>query len=390
MILGDDSNVEFKGNQVYVNGNRLDHLKKEDVQVAKGYIDVKSELNTLKGNADYLRGLNQSDGVIINSADMNNRSIDVSRAKDNQIVVNVDKDWLEAPQPITIKGLNSNANGPVVILNVQGIKNEVNWQTQIHLVYDDGSSLSPNEGHSKSNHVLWNFGNDVKKLNINGGYLMRSVLAPNSELTVNVNADGNLIADRVNIRGGESHRWDLWAPELVKHSKPAKPADTKPGKPDNKSDQHKPNHDDSKKGQHTPDSNKPTSSDKNKTPKPTTPGSTDDKTPTNPSTPDENPIIYGPVTPQADQSDGKSGKEAPITPSQDGDKDKPKDATNKPRDHDNKAPKNPVKPGNKPETNDSHKNVKPNNNGDKDKPKTSVVPDNSKDKVPTPPSKNPS
>lgn len=209
MILGDDSNVEFKGNQVYVNGNRLDHLKKEDIQVAKGYIDVKSELNTLKGNADYLRGLNQSDGVIINSADMNNRSIDVSRAKDNQIVVNVDKDWLEAPQPITIKGLNSNANGPVVILNVQGIKNEVNWQTQIHLVYDDGSSLSPNEGHSKSNHVLWNFGNDVKKLNINGGYLMRSVLAPNSELTVNVNADGNLIADRVNIRGGESHRWDL-------------------------------------------------------------------------------------------------------------------------------------------------------------------------------------
>lgn len=249
MILGDDSNVEFKGNQVYVNGNRLDHLKKEDVQVAKGYIDVKSELNTLKGNADadYLRGLNQSDGVIINSADMNNRSIDVSRAKDNQIVVNVDKDWLEAPQPITIKGLNSNANGPVVILNVQGTKNEVNWQTQIHLVYDDGSSLSPNEGHSKSNHVLWNFGNDVKKLNINGGYLMGSVLAPNSELTVNVNADGNLIADRVNIRGGESHRWDLWAPELVKHSKPAKPADTKPGKPDNKSDQHKPNHDDSKK-----------------------------------------------------------------------------------------------------------------------------------------------
>lgn len=350
MILGDDTNVEFKGNQVYVNGNRLDHLKKEDVQVAKGYIDVKSELNTLKGNADYLRGLNQSDGVIINSADMNNRSIDVSRAKDNQIVVNVDKDWLEAPQPITIKGLNSNANGPVVILNVQGTKNEVNWQTQIHLVYDDGSSLSPNEGHSKSNHVLWNFGNDVKKLNINGGYLMGSVLAPNSELTVNVNADGNLIADRVNIRGGESHRWDLWAPELVKHSKPAKPADTKPGKLDNKSDQHKPNHDDSKKGQHTPDSNKPTSSDKNKTPKPTTPGSTDDKTPTNPSTPDENPIIYGPVTPQADQSDGKSGKEAPITPSQDGDKDKPKDATNKPRDHDNKAPKNPVKPGNKPET----------------------------------------
>ncbi|WP_241247486.1 collagen-binding domain-containing protein [Lactobacillus acetotolerans] len=249
VILGDDSNVEFKGNQVYVNGNRLDHLKKEDVQVAKGYIDVKSELNTLKGNADadYLRGLNQSDGVIINSADMNNRSIDVSRAKDNQIVVNVDKDWLEAPQPITIKGLNSNANGPVVILNVQGTKNEVNWQTQIHLVYDDGSSLSPNEDHSKSNHVLWNFGNDVKKLNINGGYLMGSVLAPNSELTVNVNADGNLIADRVNIRGGESHRWDLWAPELVKHSKPAKPADTKPGKPDNKSDQHKPNHDDSKK-----------------------------------------------------------------------------------------------------------------------------------------------
>ncbi|MBN7276892.1 hypothetical protein [Lactobacillus acetotolerans] len=49
-----------------------------------------------------------------------------------------------------------------------------------------------------------------------------------------------------------------------------------------------------------------------------------------------------------------------------------------------------MKPGNKPETNDSHKNGKPNNNGDKDKPKTSVVPDNSKDKVPTPPSKNPS
>ena len=218
VVIGDDSNVKFNGDQVLVNGNRLDHLKKADVHVIKGYLDIDNELDSLKNTCGILASLPNDSKVIVDFGDMNNRFIDISQVDqgtDNLVIINIDASLLEQSQPITIKGLSSNRDGAAVILNVRGAKETINWQTQTKLVYDDGTQVGPGESHNKPNHVLWNFGNATQYININSGYLMGSVLAPNSEITANVNADGNLIGKKVNIKGGESHRWDFWAPEFV-------------------------------------------------------------------------------------------------------------------------------------------------------------------------------
>ena len=57
--------------------------------------------------------------------------------------------------------------------------------------------------------MLWNFGKELKKLDVSSGYMMGSILAPNAVVTLNVNVDGNIVAEVVNVKGGESHRWDL-------------------------------------------------------------------------------------------------------------------------------------------------------------------------------------
>ena len=240
VVLGDDSNVKFNGDQVLVNGVRLDHLKKADVRVIKDYVDIDSELASLAQTSDYLMGCQQSADVVVNLSDMNNRYIDVSKATGRVIIVNLDANLLGQSQPITIKGLSSDKHGAVVIINVKSDRDTIDWSTQTKLVYDDGTQISPNESHSKPNHVLWNFGSGTKSVNVNSGYLLGSVLAANGTLTFGVNADGNLIARSINIAGGESHRWDLWAPEFIR---PVFPHDndefvyppsnnsTEPGKP---------------------------------------------------------------------------------------------------------------------------------------------------------------
>jgi LPXTG-motif cell wall-anchored protein len=144
---------------------------------------------------------------------MNNRTIDISNVKEKVVIIELSSDFLEQPQDITIKGLDSDTkDGQVVIINVQSSKDALNLATKTRLIYDDNTQLSPNESHAKPNHILWNFGNKVKTVNISSGYFMGSVLAPNAEVNVDVNVDGNLVAQTVNIRGGESHRWDLWEP----------------------------------------------------------------------------------------------------------------------------------------------------------------------------------
>lgn len=214
VVFGDDSNVEVKGNQVYVNGTRLDHLNANDYHAVKGYIDFDEEFNKLQQRATELANRKSSADVKADfETDMNNRYIDVSAAKDSIIVVKVPAQYIEAPQPITIKGLSSDDKGPVVVLDVDTDKDVINFNTQAKLSYSDGNTVSPNEGHNEPNHVLWNFGNKVNEINVNSGYLLGSVLAPNATFNTGVNVDGNIIADTVNINGGESHRWDLHVPD---------------------------------------------------------------------------------------------------------------------------------------------------------------------------------
>ena len=224
VVLGDDTNITFNGDQVFINGTRMDHLKKSDVRIIKNHIDIDGELAKLADHADYLAGKKQSDNVVLNFSDMNNRTIDISNVKEKVVFIELPSDFLEQPQDIIIKGLDSDTkDGQVVIINVRSAKDTLNLSTKTRLIYDDNTQLSPNESHAKPNHILWNFGSGVKTVNISSGYFMGSVLAPNAELNVDVNVDGNLVAQTVNIRAGESHRWDLWEPETPIFPRPVIP-----------------------------------------------------------------------------------------------------------------------------------------------------------------------
>lgn len=60
---------------------------------------------------------------------------------------------------------------------------------------------------------------------------MGSILAPNATITANVNVDGNIIANIVNIKGGESHKWDIHPVEEFVQPTDPQPTDPQPTDP---------------------------------------------------------------------------------------------------------------------------------------------------------------
>ncbi|WPU43516.1 mucin-binding protein [Limosilactobacillus reuteri] len=226
VVLGKDVNVSIENNKVLINGITMDNLKPEDVYQdtnGRAYIDFSDVFQQLVKASTSYASTPQSKGVISNYDDMNNRYVDVSKvATGTQIIyVNVPFKYLSAPQPITIKGISQEENGPTIVINVTDIPNgDQNISTQVQLDYDDGTNSLPNsEGHSEPNHVLWNLGTGEQVFNFSSGRFMGSVLAPNATINAGVNIDGNIVANIVNITGGESHRWDI-------HPQPTKPAPT--------------------------------------------------------------------------------------------------------------------------------------------------------------------
>ncbi|NRN78432.1 collagen-binding domain-containing protein [Lactobacillus helveticus] len=219
VVVGKDSdNVQKQGNQVFVNGKRLDHLhakdlrKEDEIHLGHKYIDIDREFKKLELNSNSFARNKQSEGMQVNFNDMNNRYIDVSNAKKdefNNIYVDLDAQYLMAPQPITIKGISEEKEAPTIIVNIRNSNAELTAGTQTRLIYHDNGTLSPSESHPRRNKVLWNFGKELKKLDVSSGYMMGSILAPNAVVTLNVNVDGNIVAEVVNVKGGESHRWDL-------------------------------------------------------------------------------------------------------------------------------------------------------------------------------------
>ncbi|AUJ27582.1 hypothetical protein [Lactobacillus helveticus] len=111
VVVGKDSdNVQKQGNQVFVNGKRLDHLhakdlrKEDEIHLGHKYIDIDREFKKLELNSNSFARNKQSEGMQVNFNDMNNRYIDVSNAKKdefNNIYVDLDAQYLMAPQPIT-------------------------------------------------------------------------------------------------------------------------------------------------------------------------------------------------------------------------------------------------------------------------------------------------
>ncbi|MDG0265221.1 hypothetical protein MKI28_09490, partial [Streptococcus thermophilus] len=226
VVLGKDVNVSIENNKVLINDITMNNLKPKDVYQdinGRTYINFSDVFQQLVKASTSYTSTPQTKDVISNYSDMNNRYVDVSKvATGTQIIyVNVPFKYLSAPQPITIKGISQEKNGPTIVINVTDIPNgDQNISTQVQLNYIDGTNALPNsEGHKEPNHVLWNLGTGGQTFNFSSGRFMGSILAPNATINAGVNIDGNIVANIVNITGGESHRWDI-------HPQPMKPAPT--------------------------------------------------------------------------------------------------------------------------------------------------------------------
>ncbi|RXS41118.1 mucin-binding protein [Lactobacillus delbrueckii] len=226
VVLGKDVNVSIENNKVSINDITMDNLKPEDVYQdinGRTYINFSDVFQQLISASTSYTSTTQTKDVISNYSDMNNRYIDVSGvAAGTQIIyVNIPFEYLSYPQPITIKGISNSLTGPTIVINVTGIPDGNQYiSTQVQLNYIDGTNALPNsEGHKEPNHVLWNLGTGGQTFNFSSGRFMGSVLAPNATINAGVNIDGNIVANIVNITGGESHRWDI-------HPQPTKPAPT--------------------------------------------------------------------------------------------------------------------------------------------------------------------
>lgn len=164
VILGKKIKVDKQADRVLINDTTINNLKPADVQsdVDKPFINFDQVFNKLKLNSSTASNHSaNSENVVANFTDMNNRYVDVSNAKaeNGYIYLNIPFQYLSAPQPLTIKGLSNSA--PTIVVNVTDIPNDnQNISTQIQLKYEDGNILANGESHTKPNHIVWNFGND--------------------------------------------------------------------------------------------------------------------------------------------------------------------------------------------------------------------------------------
>ncbi|WP_257639438.1 Cna B-type domain-containing protein [Alloscardovia macacae] len=132
------------------------------------------------------------------------------KAGSSTIYVTLTRDEIERDRPITITGLEKNGTNVVVNVDTAGVS-DVNVGAEIKLHYTDGTDRPNKETEDFSDAVLlWNFANRAagQTLNINRARFQGSLLAVGDTVNVGQNVDGSIIADTVNVNGGETHRWD--------------------------------------------------------------------------------------------------------------------------------------------------------------------------------------
>ncbi len=247
VVFGKDVKITTdEDNRVLVNGVPIENLKPEDVyQDADGstYIDFEKVFDELIQNSTQFSSQSDSAGIKKDFSDQNNRYVDVTNATptDNIIYVNVPFSVLNAANPISIKGISSDTNGPTIVINVTDIPDGTqSISTQVQLEYGSStSSLNNSNSHSEPNHVLWNLGIEDQTFNFVSGRFMGSILAPEATIQAGVNIDGNIVADTVNITGGETHRWDIHPNQPTTPGQPTTPPDqpTIPDQPTTPPDQ---------------------------------------------------------------------------------------------------------------------------------------------------------
>lgn len=230
VIFGVDSDIKLgeNGNNPSVNGTKIDHLDNDEIYQDRGtnkYIDFKEYFEELEQASSDLA--NSHTTVSIKNSDFpdrNQRVINLENYEptNNQIVIDLDADVLDMDTPLTIAGLSSDKGGTTIIINVDGNGvNPLNVNSQIKLIYNHGDGSNnverPNQETEffDDNHLLWNFYDSSASDNQFAGDIeinrpfQGSILAPDATINIHQNLDGNIVADKVNVLGGETHRWDL-------------------------------------------------------------------------------------------------------------------------------------------------------------------------------------
>ena len=250
VIFGPD--IEYRsyenGGAIQVNFGTKDEPKWQKVDIKHSHIiqadkplDIQGELDKLGEKSDNWASQSQTEGVKADFTDHNNSWIDVSEAIKNAgdrkepIYVTVDASHISGDNKhnITIKGIPAGENAPIIILNVTNVQNgDLTVKTHLVLEYSDQNNVNgSSEKHGQANKLLWNFGTNLNSLNIDGDCHLGSILASNAHITTNVNVDGNIIGDKVTIKG-ESHRWDLVPPmeeiQIPEEPKPEEPTPEEP------------------------------------------------------------------------------------------------------------------------------------------------------------------
>lgn len=229
------------GGAIQVNFGTKDEPKWQKVDIKHSHIiqadkplDIQGELDKLGEKSDNWASPSQTESVKADFTDHNNSLIDVSEAIKNAgdskepIYVTVDASHISGDNKrnITIKGIPAGEDAPIIILNVTNVQNgDLTVKTHLVLEYSDQNNVNgSSEKHDQANKLLWNFGTNLNSLNIAGDYHLGSILASNAHITTNVTMDGNIIGDKVTIKG-ESHRWDLVPPmeEIHIPEEPEKP-----------------------------------------------------------------------------------------------------------------------------------------------------------------------
>lgn len=222
-------------NRVKLTNVPADRLFKDSADTV--YIDFDAYFKLLREKAATYYAQPDSAGVTYDFSNMNRRTIDVSDAftyaienHEAHVYASIPFSVLQAPQSLYVTGVSS--GGPTLIINViddltnvfEGMLVNLETKTEIEV---DGDLLSSKERTEFDQSViLWNFGDDHLNYNfIMAGRFVGSILAPNAEVIGNVNIDGNIVADHVNIASGESHRFDLQTPSVTDPEDPTDPID---------------------------------------------------------------------------------------------------------------------------------------------------------------------
>ncbi|MFW8052877.1 SpaA isopeptide-forming pilin-related protein [Vagococcus fluvialis] len=221
MVFGKETRIDLSEyNRPRVNGTQMDRVSGDDIYQDKNgqfYINFEEEFKHLESvSSDLIKTEPVKTFYNKDFKNENEREIDVSLYKGDDIYIKLAPEVLRTNTPLTIKGLEKN-NGDGQFKNVYIIvetdnANNYNVQSQIKFRYTDGSERGNKETVDFSDStVLWTFAHNEKPFSgdINlGSTWLGSILAPLAALGGGQNIDGNIIVDH--FKGaGETHGWNF-------------------------------------------------------------------------------------------------------------------------------------------------------------------------------------